>query len=460
MSGLFGGDDDEAPEINVTPYTPTQVAPEFKPINSMNWFDNISGEQFSFVRDREGNLTVNTRDISGKAPIDSPIGMNNINVANNIGVNNIGVNNIPTNNIAMNPVNVTLPNVGNLAAFNNRYAAAVAVLTAELRNLGNTISVIENTAPELIPQNRALIDAFRQANQRAMDKGFDIRRNGIDKKLREMGLSNSSTALGAEIAQARDRVDAEITSNLQVAGLADKTKQQTLATQFQLGQQIVQQATVEMNKYNSESQNELNARGQDLSREQLIQQRGSEQANLNLKQEQSRVAIQLASEQLRVGTLLNLEKARVGTASDLEKTRVASQLQLEQMKNNTALSQEQMRINTELAARQLRSGQMHSRNPTNAAVSMITNTNNQAIQAAGSDNSAFHNRNLAEIGLGQAEVQRFQANQAAQSNPMGQLLMTGGGALVGGLGGGLGSSLGGGMGVKMGGVDPFKKWFN
>lgn len=373
--GLFGDDNDEAPEINVTPYTPTQVAPEFKPINSMNWFDNISGEQFSFVRDREGNLTVNTRDLSGREAVDTPINMN--------------------------AVNANLPEVGNLAQFNNRYAAAVATLTGELRNLSNTISVIENTAPELIAQNRPMIDAFKEASQRAMDKGFDIRRNGIDKRLREMGLYNSSTALGAEIALARERVDTEINRNLQVAELGNKTKQQTLATQFQLGQQIVNQAVVEMNKYNSESQNELTARGQDLGREQLVQQRGSEQARLNMQQEQ-------------------------------------------------------MRIATELSSRQLRIGLMQQRNPTNAAVSMITNTNQQAIQAAGSDNTAMHNRNLAEIGLGQAETQRFQANQAAQSNPMGQLLMTGAGAALGGMGGGLGSSLGGGLGVSMGGVDPFR----
>lgn len=374
--GLFGDDNDEAPEINVTPYTPTQVAPEFKPINSMNWFDNISGEQFSFVRDREGNLTVNTRDLSGREAVDAPINMN--------------------------AVNTNLPEVGNLAQFNNRYAAAVATLTGELRNLSNTISVIENTAPELIAQNRPIIDAFKTASQKAMDKGFDIRRNGIDKRLREMGLAGSSTALGAEIALARERVDTEINRNLQVAELGNRTKQQTLATQFQLGQQIVNQAAVEMNRYNSESQNELTARGQDLGREQLVQQRGSEQARLNM-------------------------------------------------------AQEQMRIATELSSRQLRMGLMQARNPTNAAVSMITNTNQQAIQAAGSDNNAMHNRNLAEIGLGQAEVQRFQANQAAQSNPMGQLLMTGGGALLGGMGGGLGASLGGGMGVSMGGVDPFRR---
>lgn len=360
--GIFDdGSDDEAPPINVTPYTPQQIAPEFKPINTMNWFDNISGEQFSFVRDRDGNLTVNTRDLSGRPSIDAPIPVNNVNIA--------------------------LPEVGNLAAFNNRYAANVAALTQELRDLSTTIGIIENTAPELIPQNRELIDSFKNASKQAMDKGFDIRRNGIDKKLREMGLLNSSTALGSEIALARERVDSEINNRFQTAELANKAKQQTLANQYQLGNQIVQTAGVELNRYATESQNELNARGQDLGREQLVQQRGSEQARLNMQQEQ-------------------------------------------------------MRIATELATRNLRSSLMQQRNPTNAAVSMITNTNQQAIAATSADNNAMHNRNLAEVGEGQANVQRFQANQAAQSNPFGELLMTGGSALLGGLGGGLGNRLG------------------
>lgn len=369
--GLFDDDDDEAPAIRRTEYQPVKAADEFKPINAMKWMDAISGEEFAFIRDREGNLSVHTRDISGKPPIDSPIAINNL--------------------------DLMLPEVGNLPEFTNRYAAAVAALTGELRELQDTIGVIENTAPELIPQNKALIDSFKAASQRAMDKGFDIRRNGIDNKLRQMGLANSSTALGAEIALARERVDADINNALQVAELGHKTKQQTIANQFQLGQQLVQQAAVELNRYNSESQNELTARGQDLGREQLIQQRGSEQARLSL-------------------------------------------------------ANEQMRINTELATRQLRAGVMQARNPTNAAVSLLTQGNNQALGAIQGDNRAMHELNMAELGQGQLELQRFQANQAAQSNPLGQLALTAGGALLGGVAGSFGTA----KGLQLAGLDPSK----
>ena len=375
-AAFSGGDDDEAPPIDRTKYQPQQIAPEFKPINAMNWFDNISGEQFSFIRDREGNLTVNTKDISGRSSVYSDIPVNN--------------------------VNITLPEVANLPNFENKYAAAVSILTQELRDLSNTITIIENTAPELIPQNRELIDSFKQASKRAIDKGFDIKRNGMDKKLREMGIINSSTALGSEIALARERVDSEITNKFQTAELSNKAKQQTLASQYQLGQQIVQTAGVELTKYDAESRNELNARGQDLGKEQLVQQRGSEQVRFNL-------------------------------------------------------ASEQMRINTELARRQLQASVMQARNPTQAAVSMITNSNQQAIQASSSDNQAMHNLNIAEIAHGQAEVQRFQANQAAQSDVLGDLLKIGVGAFAGGGMGSLGTSMGAGLGKKWGGADIFEK---
>ena len=368
--GLFGGDDDEeAPQVPIHSYTPTLASTrdEFKPINAMQWFDDISGEQFSFVRDLNGNLSVQTRDVSGRPAIDAPIDVNE--------------------------VNVNLPEVGNLPDFTNRYAAVVATLTAELRNLGNTIQVMENTAPELLPQVAHIINPFKAASERAMNKGFDIYQNGLDKKLTQMGLANSSTALGSQIALQRDRVDAEINNNLQVAELANKAKAQALATQFQLGQQIVQQASVEMNRYNSESQNELTARGQNLGREQLVQQRSSEQARLNMQQEQ-------------------------------------------------------MRIATELSTRQLRSNLMQSRNPTNTATSLLLGTNQQALGAIQGDNQAQNSQMMGDIANQQVQTQRFQANQAAQSDPMGQLISTGVGALVGGAGGSLGSTLG----LRMGGM--------
>jgi len=370
MSGLFGGDDEEVPEIPVTNYTPTEAAPEFKPINTMRWMDSITGEEFAFIRDKKGNLNVNIRDTdNNRINVDTPIIMNNI--------------------------NTTLPEVGDLAPFNMKYAAAVVDLTNRMRGLQNTITVMENTAPELIAQNKPIIDAFRQASQRAMDKGFDIRRNGIDRKLAQMGLTNSSTALGSEIALAKQRVDAEIMNSLQTAELGQKTKQQSLSNLFELGKNLVNEGTIELNRYNSESQNELTARQQDLGREQLVQNKNIEQARLNI-------------------------------------------------------AQEQMRISVEQANRNNRLNLMQARNPSNTATSLLLNSNNQALSAMQGDNSAMHNLNMSQISHQNAETSRFQTNQAAQSDPMGQILNTAVGAGLGAFTGGFGNA----QGLKLAGIDP------
>ena len=370
MSGLFGGDDEEVPEIPVTNYTPTVAAPEFKPINTMRWMDSITGEEFAFIRDKKGNLNVNIRDTdNNRINVDTPIIMNNI--------------------------NTTLPEVGDLAPFNMKYAAAVVDLTNRMRGLQNTITVMEKTVPELIAQNKPIIDAFRQASQRAMDKGFDIRRNGIDRKLAQMGLTNSSTALGSEIALAKQRVDAEIMNSLQTAELGQKTKQQSLSNLFELGKNLVNEGTIELNRYNSESQNELTARQQDLGREQLVQNKNIEQARLNI-------------------------------------------------------AQEQMRISVEQANRNNRLNLMQARNPSNTATSLLLNSNNQALSAMQGDNSAMHNLNMSQISHQNAETSRFQTNQAAQSDPMGQILNTAVGAGLGAFTGGFGNA----QGLKLAGIDP------
>lgn len=365
------GDDDEAPEINIDRYNPKQAADEFKPINAMKWMDAISGEEFAFIRDREGNLSVHTRDISGKPPIDSPIAVNNL--------------------------DLRLPEVGKLAEFNNLYAAKVAALTEQLRTLQGTIENIENTAPELIPQNAPIINAFKEASKKAMAKGFDIKRNGLDQRLRQMGLANSSTALGTQIALAREEVDAEIDNALQVAQLGHSTKQQTVKNLFTLGQQIVQEGSLELDKYKTESHNQLALRDQELNREGLIQQRGSEQARLNL-------------------------------------------------------ANEQMRIGTELATRQLRAGLMEARNPTNAAVNLLTQGNNQAINAIQGDNRALYDRNMAQIQEGGLQLERFKLNKAAENNMLRDLGLATAGSFLGGMG----SSYGIAQGLNLAGVDPNK----
>jgi hypothetical protein len=316
---------------------------------------------------------MSSRDTRNRIPLDSPLNVND--------------------------VDVNLPSVRELPPFELRYAAQVANLTGQLRNLQDTIQTLEMTAPELIPQNAPLINAFKEASQKAMDKGFDIRKNGLDKKLTQMGLAKSSTALGAQIALARERNDAEINNALQIAQLGQSTKQQTISNAFDLGKQIVSEASVELNKYGMESSNELNARNQDLGLSQLLQQRGIQQAHLNLGKEQQK---------------LNAE---------LERRKIAAQVAI-------------------------------SRNPMGHVLQSGTQNNQLALGAIQGDNASLHNQNMAQTAQQNAQTEVFKANQAAQSNPLLELGMAGAGAYMGNFGGSIG--LGNAMN-HFGGEDTRKK---
>ena len=336
-----GGDDDDIPNIPITHHEPIKAREEFKPINAMKWLDSVTNEEFSFIRDKDGSLSVNIKDFSGLPSVDSPVTMNN--------------------------VDVNLPNVEKLSDFTNKYAAAVTNLTARLRVLQDTIIVMENTAPELIAQNAPIIDAFKKASQRAMDRNFDLRKNGIDRKLASMGISNSSTALGAAIALSRERTDAEIMNNLQTAELGQKTKQQSLANLFNIGDNIVKEGTIELNKYELESRNELSARQQDLGRLDLVQKRAAEQSRLNL-----------AKEEIRVGTEFNNRRNRLAL--------------------------------------------MQMRNPNQIAAQLLLGGNDQALKAIQGDNNANYQNTMGQIEAQNAATRKYQVEKATESNPFGEIL--------------------------------------
>ena len=54
MGGFFGGDDDEAPPINFTPYEPIDATKSNPPINFMRIFDNVSQQEFVFKKSPKG----------------------------------------------------------------------------------------------------------------------------------------------------------------------------------------------------------------------------------------------------------------------------------------------------------------------------------------------------------------------------------------------------------------------
>lgn len=414
--GFFDDDDEESPPINMTPFAPTVAANAFQPINFMQLMDDVTGEEFSFVRgvdnsmyleinkkiqdtekqlktarDRLGFMTSSdeVRNLEGQlvqlqnqaaSVKDQPDsrGLKKDQIIMRTGNSR---SRIPFDSIinAGNP-DVALSEIGK---FDVQYAGIIADISSRLRGLAETIQIAERTDPALLEQNKPILDAFRAANKQAMDKGFDIKQNGLDMKLAKMGLTNSSTAIGSQIALSRQRVDAEIDTSLKEAQLAQGLKQQSMSNMFKLGGQLVQEGGIG-----------LGARAQDLAREGLEQQRSIKQAELNL-------------------------------------------------------NKEQQRINSEVQSRQIAAQLAISRNPMNFALPFLGQGNNQALQALHSDNNVglgLQKNELMQSGL---EQQKFRNDQAAQSNPLGQLAMTGLGAGLGGFAG-FGGQLGA---AKLFGID-------
>lgn len=143
-------------------------------------------------------------------------------------------------------------------------ALAVIMLSESMTNLGNAIEQMEKTSPYLIPQNQELIDSYKTAMNRALDRGFDFKQDSIDRKLAKMGLSNSSTALGVQIALAREKANAMAENELKQAELASNLKQQAINNLTNRGNMIQNQANLELDRFRTETSNNLALRDQDI----------------------------------------------------------------------------------------------------------------------------------------------------------------------------------------------------
>ena len=411
----FFDDDDESPPINMNSFIPNPATNDFSPINFLQLMDDVSGEEFSFVRGTDGQRYLELKERVrqkeaeynkydtrwGGAARDRVGGeLNQLKAEMEIAKNEPGSNGLKAGQIMMrsrntrNRIPLDSPiTVGDVdvaltptGQFDVRYAAAIADVSARLRGLAETIEVAERTDPALLEQNKPIIDAFKAASKQAMDKGFDIKQNGLDMKLTKMGLSNSSTALGSQIALARQRTDTEIDNALKEAQLAQGLKQQSISNMFKLGGQLVQEGAVN-----------INARTQDIAREEIEQRRSAMQAKLNLEKEQQKV-------------------------------------------------------NAEVSRRQIGAQLAISRNPMHLALPFLSQTNDQGLRAIQGDNSDMLNLQKNQLWQSQLEQDKFRNDQAAQSDPMGKLLTTGLSAGIGAFTGGYGTS----MGLKAAGLDPEK----
>lgn len=397
--GNFFGNDDDAPDVNYTPYKPVKTSDDNLAINYMKIFDAVSGQNFSFRKGSDGTRYIQLKNLierkenelantklkwsndpySERRPLENELA--NLRGEFDIErekqkVAEISVEDVSGRVPLDSPYETVMPEVGQLAPFTLRYAAAVADVTARLRTLGQSFENILMADPNSIPQLKPQIEAFKKANNMALEKGFDIASNGLDNKLRQMGLNASTTALGALITLQKQKVDTEVENNFKEQQFASGLKQETLQSMLGQGKLMAEEGNLELNKFATESQNELTARGQDLNREQLVQQRSN-----------------------------NLLQA-------------------------------------EIRRREIGLNLVNSRNPANLALPFLNNNAQTMIHAGQVDNQAMHNIQANELQKSQVEQDKFRYEQMAQSNPFQSLLTTGVGALAGGYAGGLGSTLG------------------
>lgn len=345
---VFGVGGKNKPPVPIT-QAPNSISQSLPAINFAEIYNQLSGDKMRFIRDaNNGKVSLQVGNEKNRVALDAPIDTGTF--------------------------NASLPEVRQVRGRDiTQEAGAVIALSQALQQLTSSIQTMERTNPTLIAENQGLLDSFRTAQQNALNKGFDIKQNSIDTKLAKLGLSNSSTALGAAIGLAREKAEASAKANLDYYGLAQGLKQDLLGNMFKRGDQISQNANLELNRFGVETGNQLQQRGQDM---------------------QADVATQ------------GLEQQRATTLGQWE------------------LQRNEQQINAEIARRNLQFQQQNQM--ATLGLDLINNGNNQAIAARQTDNQAIANLNQAR-----------NASFAQQSNPWRTALNVGVGSFMGIAGGNL-----------------------
>lgn len=201
------------------------MANKYKPINFVSIMDSLMGDKLDIVRGVDGKISMNFTNPKGKITRMSP-----------------------ERNI-------------------DERAVEVIALSSAMTRLNNAIEEMERTSPYLIPQNQELIDSYRTAVNNALDRGFDFKQQSIDGKLSKMGLTNSSTALGVQVALARERANAMAEAELKQAELAQGLKQQAIGNLAIRGKLMQDQANTELARFSAETGNQMQLRGQDIQKD-------------------------------------------------------------------------------------------------------------------------------------------------------------------------------------------------
>lgn len=223
---LGGGRSAPKPPPPITSLPESQaIANQYKPINFVSIMDGLMGDKLDVVRGVDGRISMNFTNPNGKTTRMSP-----------------------ERNI-------------------DERAVEVIALSSAMTRLGNAIEEMERTSPYLIPQNQELINSYKTAVNNALDRGFDFKQQAIDTKLSKMGLTNSSTALGVQLALAREKANAYAEAELKQAQLAQGLKQQAIGNLVTRGKLIQDQANTELARFGTETGNQMQLRGQDIQKD-------------------------------------------------------------------------------------------------------------------------------------------------------------------------------------------------
>jgi hypothetical protein len=353
VGAFASGMDDDPPEISTTAPESQQIANRIPPINFASIIDTLSGDNLDIIRGTDGRVALTFGNNLGRVDLDRPVDAGNI--------------------------NVNLPAVRQIRGRNiDERAVEVVALSQAMTRLGGVIEQMERTSPYLIAQNQDLINSYRTAVSSALDRGFDFKQQSIDQKLTKMGLINSSTSFGVQVALAREKANAYAEMELKQAELAQGLKQQAIGNLHKRGEQLNQQANTELNRFGVETSNQLQVRSQDmqadLATQQLEQQRASAQAALQLQANQQRIGTEFGNRQLTEGRrnrmlaagadLFNQGTSHAIGARSVENTAIANN-------NYQQLQQYSMRANPWGEAARTFSGSMLGSIGTNVGNSML-----------------------------------------------------------------------------------------
>ncbi len=276
---------DDPPEIRTSAPESQQIANKIPPINFAKIMDSLTGDNLEIIRGTDGKVALTFGNNSGRIDLERPVDAGN--------------------------VNVNLPAVRQIRGRNiDERAVEVIALSQAMTRLGTAIEQMERTSPYLIAENQDLINSYRTAVQGALDRGFDFRQQAIDQKLTKMGLINSSTAFGVQVALAREKANAYAEAELKQAELAQGLKQQSIANLHQRSDQIGKNAAIELNRFGTETSNQLQVRAQDMQADldvqRLEQQKAAAQAALSLQANQQRIDTEFGNKQVTEGRRRNM----------------------------------------------------------------------------------------------------------------------------------------------------------